>query len=158
MDISTKHANAVIAACRIPALNARLALIEQPAPGGLRSKIQFYGTEKPAPGAPPGGDPIVTLTMTAAAGTVDAVLHQIQITTPLEAQVDGADPATGTIPLWARVTDSAGDWWADMTVTVEGGGGEIQLVQTGTEGDPPAPVVRLFNGAFTRISSAVVQG
>jgi hypothetical protein len=157
MDISTKHANAVIAACRIPALQARLALLANVG-NPERSTIAFYGTAKPDPGDPPGDDPIVTLTLTEAAGVIDTDLHQLQIATPLEAQVTGADPATGTIPVWARVSDAAGDWWADLSVSVEGGTGEIQLVQTGTEGDPPAPVVRLFNGAFARLSSAVVQG
>ena len=157
MDISPKHENAVIAACRIPALNARLALLVQPTPAEpQRSVVHFYGTTKPTPGDPPGGDPIVTLTMTAAAGSVNTTTFQLLLTTPLEGQVEGADPSEGTIPLWARVLDVEGDWWADLTVTVEGAGGEIQLVPTGTEnGDP---VARLFNGAFARIASAAVQG
>lgn len=43
-------------------------------------------------------------------------------------------------------------------MSVEGAGGEIQMVATGTEGDPAEPVVRLFNGAFARLSSAIFQG
>lgn len=157
MDISTKHENAVIAACRLPALYARLTLLEQPDPGQPeRSEIAFYGTTQPTPGDPPSASPIVVMSMTAAAGTVDEALFQLLLDTPIEAQVDGADPNDGTIPLWARVSDIAGDWWADLTVTVEGEGGDIELVQTGTEGGNP--VARLFNGAFARLATATVQG
>lgn len=155
MDISPQHAAAVIAACRIPALQARLALLQSA--DETRATLAFYGTAYPdPPGAAPGADPIVTLTLTATAGTLDAGLYQILLTTPLESQVTGADPALGSIPLWARMRTPAGDWWADLTVSVEGADGELQLVQTGTEGGQP--VARLFNGAFARIASAVVQG
>jgi hypothetical protein len=157
MDISTKHENAVIAACRVPALQARLDLLANVG-APERSTIAFYGTAKPDPGDPPGGDPIVTLTMTAGAGTINTDLFQLLLDTPIEAQVDGADPVDGSIPLWARITDFEKDWWADLTVTVEGGDGEIQLVSTGIEGDPAEPVARLFNGAFARIASGTVQG
>ncbi len=159
MDISPQHEAAVIAACRLPALYARLALLAGDPAEPERAAIAFYGTAYPDPaGAAPGADPIVTLPLTWAAGTVDEVLFQILIVTPLEAQVTGADPDDGTIPQWARVTMPDGTWWADLTVSVEGEGGEIQLVQTGTEGDPAVPVARLFNGAFARIASAVIQG
>jgi hypothetical protein len=157
MDISTKHQNAVIAACRIPALNARLALLAQPDPGQPeRSVIRFYGTAKPGPGDPPGESPLVTLTMTAAAGTIDAGAFELVFDTPLESQVTGADPSTGTIPLWARVLDVEGDWWADLTVTVAGGGGDIELPATGIEDEQD--VVRWFNGAIARLASGKVTG
>lgn len=256
MDLSTAHNNARIAACRLPALNASLALLVQPDAGQPeRSRIALYGTAKPAAGLPPsvfgavaesgttaydeatypiennagtiaqtwtititdhatgafkldgstlgadvatgnlnadfapvnpaggvyftlratgwGGtaatndtltftvtlaDPIVALPLSAAAGAVDAGLFQIQLDVPVEAQITGADPAAGTIPLWARIADYTGAWWADATVSVVGDGGEIQLDQTGTEGSPAVPVVRLFNGAFARLTSAVFQG
>lgn len=159
MDISTKHENAVIAACRIPALEARLALLANPDPVSPdRAWIEFYGTAKPTPGDPPGGDPIVTLMMTEGAGTINEGLFQLVLDTPIEGQITGATPSTGTIPVWARVYDFEAAWWADLTVSVEGGGGEIQLAQTGTEGEPAEPVARLFNGAFARIVTAIVQG
>ncbi|TVR65432.1 MAG: hypothetical protein EA420_03110 [Candidatus Competibacteraceae bacterium] len=157
MDISPKHENAVIAACRISALQARLDLLANVG-APERSTLAFYGTTKPDPGDPPGADPIVILTMTEGAGTIDAGLFQLLLATPIGGQVTGADPEEGTIPLWARITDPAGDWWADLTVSVEGGGGDIQLVATGLEGAPAAPVARLFNGAVAQIASAVVQG
>lgn len=159
MDISTKHANAVIAACRIPALTARLALLQADPQGQVRARIHFYGTPKAdPPGSAPGDDPIVTLTLTAGAGIVNPDTFQMLIATPLETQVENADPTTGTIPVWARLEDPSGDWWADFTVSAEGGGGELQMVATGLEGDPPVPVVRWFNGAFARLQSGTVQG
>jgi hypothetical protein len=80
----------------------------------------------------------------------------LQVATPIEAQITGADPSTGTIPLWARITAPDGAWWGDLSVTVEGGGGEVQLVATGE--DNGQPVARLYNGAFCRLESIVVQG
>lgn len=158
MDISTEHADARYTACRIPALEASLALLVADPEAPERSQIHLYGTARPAPGGDPGGTPIVSIPMTAAAGVVDTDLYQLQIATPIEAQITGADASTGTIPLWARITTPSGDWWADLSVSVEGGGGEVQLVATGEEGDPAVPVARLYNGAFCRISNAVLQG
>lgn len=157
MDISTAHENARIAACRIPALEVSLALLDQGAEQDPAS-IALYGTAKPTPGDPPGDDPIVEFELTATAGTVDEELFRIQLDVPIEAQVDGADAQNGTIPLWARVYTPDGSWWADVTVSVTGDGGEIQMDATGLEGDPAEPVVRLFNGAFARLSSVVIQG
>lgn len=68
---------------------------------------------------------------------------RLEIATPIEGQVTGADPATGSIPLWARIYTPADDWWTDVTALVEGGTGEAQLAATGTEGDPPVSVARL---------------
>lgn len=158
MDISTAHENARITACRISALEASLALLAADPEGEDRSHIHLYGTTRPAPGGDPGGTPIVSIPMTAAAGVVDTDLYQLQVATPIEAQITGADASTGTIPLWARITTPSGDWWADLSVSVEGGGGEVQLVATGEEGDPAVPVARLYNGAFARLESIIVQG
>ena len=156
MDISPAHEAAVIAACRVPALNARLALLASG--GATRASIALYADPAPiTPGDPPGAAPIVSMNMTAASGIVDDTNFQILLDTPIEAQVDGADVANGSVPTWARVNMPDGSWWADLTVTVEGAGGEIQLVQTGTDGGGQ-PEARLFNGAFARIASAVIQG
>lgn len=157
MHISPSHAAAVIAACRIPALHARLApLAATPDDPDARATLAFYATSYPAePGSPPGGEPIVTLTLSARAGVVSESLYQAVLDTPIEAQVTGAG-ASGDIPQWARVYTPGGDWWADLTVSVEGGGGEIQLVPTEEEGGQP--VTRYFNGAFCRLASAVIQG
>ncbi len=90
---------------------------------------------------------MVSVPLAATAGTVDADLFQIQLTVPIEAQVDGADPVNGTEVALARVLDGDGDWWADLTVSDEAGSGEIKLIET-----------LLQNGEYARLVSGVVQG
>jgi len=159
MDISPAHEAAVLEATRLPALQASLGKLQQTDPESTnRASISLYGGIRPAAGDPPPSAPIVTMLATANAGTIDEQLFQIALDAPMEGQITGADPDTGTIPKWARIFDPAAGWWADVSVSVEGDGGEIQMVATGTEGDPAEPVVRLFNGAFARLSSAVFQG
>lgn len=145
MDISTKHENAVIAACRIPALQARLALLNA---NTVNAQIDFYPAGAwSTPGDTPSESVVVSIPLAATAGTVDTDLFQIQLAVPIEAQIDGADPGTGTEVALARVLDGDGDWWADMSVSDEAGSGEIQLQD-----------VLLFNGAYCRMISAVMQG
>lgn len=160
MDLSPAHEAARITACRVPALQASLDLLVQADPQlPGRATIHLYGGTRPAAGESTAEPIIVSIPMTDTAGTVlGDPDYRIEIATPVEAQIDGADPATGSIPTWARIEGPDGAWWADASVTVEGGGGEIQLVQTGEEGDPAVPVARLYNGAFARIASAVLQG
>jgi len=156
MDKSTAHTDARVAAIRVPAMNASLALLVASGPTGPFATVSLYGTAKPAPGDPPGAAPIVTINLTETAGVVDTDLFQIKLDAPVEGQIDGADPTLGTIPLWGRVSDPAGAWWGDVTVTVEGSGGEIQVEQTGIENS--VPVARLYNGAFCRLTSMTFQG
>jgi len=157
MDISPAHEAARTEAARLPALNASLDLLVQPDPGQPeRAIIELYGTTRPAAGDPPGGSPIVTIELEASAGTIDEPLIELALATPISAQITGADPATGTIPTWARIKTPAGDWWADASVTVEGEGGELGMPQTGTENG--SPVARLFNGATALLSTAVFKG
>lgn len=157
MDISPAHEAARTEAARLPALNASLDLLVQTDPGQPeRAVIELYGTTRPAAGDPPGGSPIVTIELTRTAGTIDDTLIELSLDTPISAQITGADPATGTIPTWARIKTPSGDWWSDASVTVEGGGGEIEMPQTGTEGG--SPVARLFNGATALLSSAIFRG
>ncbi|MBB5322341.1 hypothetical protein [Marinobacter oulmenensis] len=159
MDISPAHQTAVEEATRVPALHARLALLQQTDEQSTdRASIAIFGGTRPSPGGTPASGPIVTMLMTANAGAVDEQLYQLALDAPLEGQNTGAAPDTGTIPAWARIYNPAGGWWADVSVSVEGDGGEIQMVATGTEGDPAEPVVRLFNGAFARLTSALFQG
>lgn len=155
MHESPAHTAAVIAACRLPALEARLALLAGDATN--RAKLTFFSGAYPGAVEPGGGDtPIVSIDLTARAGVIDEAEYRILIDTPIEAQVTGADPATGTIPGWAALHGPAGDWWGNLTVSVEGGSGEVQLVQTGEEGG--SPVVRWYNGGFARIALFAVQG
>ncbi|MEO5343787.1 MAG: hypothetical protein H7842_10700 [Gammaproteobacteria bacterium SHHR-1] len=146
MPMSLTHIAAREAACRIPALNASLAKLNQDTD---LSKIEIRSGTMPADPetAPADGALVVTLTLGAAPGTVDEALFQIQLTTPIEAQITGADPTNGTTVTWARIYDGTGAVWYDATVTDEAGSGEIKL-QT----------VLLYNGAFARLTSAVFQG
>jgi hypothetical protein len=156
MDISPQHAAFVHEACQIPALYARLELLAQPdlmAPE--RSQIAFYASAKPVPGEPPGIDPIVTLNLTRAAGSVNEGAKQLVLNTPVEAQITGADPA-GSIPLWARITTWNGLWWGDATVTHDGGGGDIEVLRTGLEDGQP--VVRWYQGAYVRLAAFTISG
>ena len=147
--IPAAHTAAVQEACRIPALNARLALLTTPA---TAPTIEFYADPIPNPwdsGVPddPAPTPVVTIPMAGAVGTVDEALFQIQFVVPIEGQVDGADPATGTTVTWAVIYDGDGVVWGYGTVTDEAGSGDFKL-QTTT----------LLNGAFARLTTAVVQG
>lgn len=163
MDQSTAHTEAVAEAIRAPALQARLDMLVK-GEAANPARLELFATTKPAPGDPAGADPVVSIDLTATVGTViDEIVEEVrsvrlELDAPIEGQVTGADPATGSIPLWARFYTPAGDWWADVTCSVEGGDGELQLAATGTEGDPPAPVARLFNGAYARVSSFVIVG
>ncbi|GGE75982.1 hypothetical protein GCM10011533_30450 [Streptosporangium jomthongense] len=156
MDISPAHEAARVEASRLPALYASLELLKQPDPQAAPATLEIYGTPRPVAGDPPGGAPIVTLELIRTAGTIDDELIEMRLAVPISAQIAGADPATGTIPEWGRIKQPDGAWWSDCSVSVDGGTGELQMPQTGTEGG--SPVARLFNGATALISSAVFRG
>lgn len=145
MDISTKHADAVIAACRVPALQARLELLDRNNPDPAH--IDLYPDPRPDPGATPEGAVVVSIPLAATAGAVDTELFRVALTAPIEAQITGAAPSTGTTVTWGRVVDGDGDWWGDASVSAEAGAGEIKLVST-----------LLYNGAYARLTSAILQG
>lgn len=145
MDLSTKHHDARLAAGRIPALNASLALLEVADPDVAH--IDFYTAPRPDPGDTPTGDLVVSLDLSATAGSVDTDLFQVQLTVPIEAQITGADAEDGSTVTWARIIDGEGDWFADVSVSDEAGSGEIKLQTT-----------LLYNGAYCRLTSAIFQG
>ena len=163
MDQSTAHTAAVAEAIRAPALQARLDMLAQ-GEAADHAQIDLYDGTQPDPGDTPTGDLLVSIALTATAGTVvDETVEtvrsvRLELDAPIEGQVTGADPATGSIPTWGRILTPAGDWWADITVSVDDGDGELQLAATGAEGEPPVPVARLFNGAYARVSSFVIEG
>jgi hypothetical protein len=138
-------------ACRLPALQATLARLAATAPA--HSTITLYDHADPDDVA---ANAIVAIPLTEAAGTIDEALFQLALDVPIEALIDGADAATGSTPLSARVTGPAGDWEFDLTVSATGDGGDIQLAPTGD--DNGTPVVVLFNGATARITAATFQG
>jgi hypothetical protein len=146
MDISTTHADAVAAAIRLPALNARLALLVEDT---ARAKVEFYSDPAPTvPGDAPTGDLVVTVNLTATAGVVNGDPDwNLELDTPVEATITGADPSTGTAVTWARIYDGTGAWWADVSVSEVGLGGEIEIAET-----------TLYNGATCRLVSGVVSG
>ena len=156
MDLSPEHEAARVEASRLPALYASLALLQQAEPLETAATIGIYGTARPVAGDPPGGSPIVTLELVATAGTINDELTEMRLATPISAQITGADADTGTVPTWARINYPGGNWWSDVSVSVDSGGGEIEMPQTGTEGGNP--VARLFNGATALISSAIFRG
>ena len=156
MDLSPEHETARVEASRLPALYASLELLKQPLPEGAPATLEIYGTARPTAGDPPGGTPVVTLDLIRTAGAINGELLELRLALPLSEQITGADEAAGTVPTWARINTSAGEWWADCSVTVDGGTGELQMPQTGTEAGQP--VARLFNGATAFISSAVFAG
>ncbi|HOX59640.1 MAG TPA: hypothetical protein PLC99_22390 [Verrucomicrobiota bacterium] len=145
MDISTKHDNARLAAGRIPALNASLTLLEVADP--VVAHIEFYSAPRPAPGATPTGDLVVSVNVAATAGHVDTDLFQVHLTVPIEGQITGADAEDGSTVTWARIIDGEGDWFADVSVSDEAGSGEIKLQTT-----------LLYNGAYCRLTSVILQG
>lgn len=145
MAMSETHLDARLAACRIPALNTSNAMLNQDTEF---SKIEIRsGVQPAAPEDTATGDLVVTITLGATPGTVDTDLFQIQLTVPIESQITGADPATGTTVTWARIFDGTGAVWYDASVSDEAGPGEIKLQTT-----------LLYNGAFCRLTSAVFQG
>lgn len=146
MDISPKHDAARVEASRLPALNASMALLVEDT---QRARIELYGAPIPAsPGDPPDTAPLLaTITLAATPGTVNAETLELELTTPIEAQISGANAETGTDILWARIHDGAGDWWTDASVSLTDGGGEVQLDS-----------VTALNGAFVRLTSVVFEG
>lgn len=145
MDLSAKAIAAQTAACRIPALTALLALLDLQNPD--MAHLDFYPDPRPDPGATPAGSVVVAVELAATAGSVDSDLYQLQLTTPLEAQITGADPVDGTVVTWARLMDGDGDWCANLSVSDAAGSGEIKLQTT-----------LLYNGAYCRIIDGVFQG
>jgi hypothetical protein len=132
-------------AARIPVLNARLARLNQDTD---LSKIEIRSGVMPAtPEDTATGDLLVTITLSAAPGTVDEELFQIQLITPIEAQITGADPTNGTTATWARIYNGVGGVFYDGSVSDEAGAGDIKLQTT-----------LLYNGAYCRLTSAVFQG
>lgn len=146
MHISPKHADARDEAGRLPALQASLDLLSADT---QTARIELYGAPAPAePGDPPATAPLLAvIPLGSPPGTLDSGAMTITLTTPIEGQIDGADPESGTLVVWARVFDGAGDWWTDADVSLTGGEGEIQL-----------DTLTAYDGAFARLTSVVFQG
>lgn len=142
--ISAAHKAAVAEAIRIPALEARLAMLAST--DATRATIEYFGGTQPTEGGSTAPTPIVTHELTARVGVIDNALKRIVFDVPVETLITGADVA-GTTCTWARIKTPAGDWWADLPVTDEAGAGPIKLENT-----------LLENGAFLRMTEALLQG
>lgn len=131
MTPSPAHAAALLEALRLPAIVARRDLLET---GSGDITIDLY----------PDGDPIAPL----ASIIQDAptTLNEGGLRIEFDAGVEGLIVANG-VATWCRISNRAGDWWADGTVSDEAGDGDIKLSTTS-----------LGVGAFVRLSSAIIQG
>ena len=161
MDQSQEHTSAVYEAVRVPAMEARLQMLMQGS-HEIPSSIEIYGCTRPVPGEAPEEPPIVSIDLREEAGAVEDEIEnsvrkvRLRITTPIEKRVQDIGDPEGAEPSWARIKTPTGDWWADISVSVEGEGGELQLEQTGTENGQP--IAKLFDNSFARISNFVIEG
>lgn len=111
---------AALAAARPAILQALIAYADS---GAGPSRLQIYGTTRPAVvGDPAGGDPLVTMTLTDPAGAV--VSGVIALT---QASVIGDLIMTNGAAVWGRWETSAGDVVADGDVTDMAGAGPFKL-------------------------------
>ncbi len=109
--------------------------------GSGKASIQLFGTDEVGAGAPPGGDPLVTLVLAKppAAFNSDGVLELIQ------------DDPTGDvilisgIPKWARFLNGAGAWVMDTDVSDGAGDGAVKL-----------PTLVLYAGGRCPLSPSVI--
>lgn len=131
MILSPSHLAARLAAARLPALQASLALLDSTYG---RAKIEILDS---------GGAVLAGAWLQDAAGVIDTDTVQIVLTTPIE----GAIGTAGT-PSAARILAATGTLWAEgLTVSATGGGADIELESL---------VMQVGN--FVRITSATIQG
>jgi hypothetical protein len=147
MDISLTHQAAREAASRIPALNASLALLDANNPDAAH--LDLYPAPRPDAGEIPAGALVVSIPVSATAGTVDEGAFELNLTGPMEGLITGADPATGTTVTWGRWIDGNGDWFADVSVSDS---------EPGSVGEVKLQSILLFNGAYARLTSAKFSG
>lgn len=98
-------------------LAAARDVIDSAGPPGL---LQFYAGSQPSPGGAPTGTLQVQMILPKPCGAVDG--YTLTISTPIEALRVGSDPIQ-----WARLFTGTGTWLMDLTVSVIGGGGHIEL-------------------------------
>lgn len=131
MQLSIAHHAARSAAARLPALQASLSLLDG---GAGQARIDIRNAL---------GVVIVSIPIADGAGVIDNALFQIVLNVPIEAQI-----ATDGDADHAVIYDNTGGVWAeDVSVSDEGGSGEIKLTD-----------VNLKAGAFCRLTSALFQG
>jgi hypothetical protein len=138
MDLSPAHLATRVAAQRPAAIEASHSFLEA---GSGSVLIAVFAGPKPAPGDPAGSPALATLVI-----NDPAVLDLEVLRIVLPAAPDALILATATAE-WARITNRAGSWWADVDVSDQEGSAPIQLQTTA-----------LVTGALLRLISGVFQG
>lgn len=135
MDISPNHNDARLLVIRTPALQASLDLLVWQDP--YYSYIEIYDGVKPSPGVEPTTqNKLVTIPLTSSAGVVNgAPDYQIILAVPVEGQITGADPVTGSIPTWARIYTARRDDGVTHKVDFDTGVGTFSEAETLTFGN-----------------------
>lgn len=109
--------------------------------GGAAATLSIYDSTRPATGASIGGSTLLaalTLPYPCAMSPTGGVAT-------LGTIPDGTGAATGTAT-WGRITDSNGTFVADLSITVTGGGGDIQTTSTNITTGAPVVITSI---AFT---------
>jgi len=115
------------------------AVVGQLDKAGASGRLELYGTTQPAPGAAPGGSPLVVITLQKPCGTVTNGVLTFSITQPVQ-----INPG-GTV-LWARGVDGDGAWVFDGNVQVTGTPGAAFTIDD----------VELYAGAFIFLFNATL--
>ena len=144
VDLSAEHIEERRNAARNPANQTTLSVLS----GG---SVSLYEVADPLET----DHPIVTIQLKDPPATLDETNYRIVLNTPLLERVENASE-NGSAPVMARFTRSNGGKIMDVTVSVEGAGGEIQMEQT--EEENGQPVARLRNGEWARIIGFTFQG
>lgn len=132
IDISVAHNNARL-------LGTRDFLDE----GADNATLEIYGTTRPTPGDPPGGDPLVVITLAKPCGAI--VSNKLE----LEQDAVGGDMITlsGTAA-WGRLMNGDGAWAGDGDVSLAAGDAPFKL-----SGDSLA----IYAGGYVVLGSATLE-
>lgn len=132
IDISIGHNNARL-------LGSRDFLDD----GAGNAVLKIYGTTRPTPGDPAGGDPLVTLVLAKPCGSI--VSNKLE----LEQDAESGDMIlfSGTA-VWGRLENANGDWAGDGDVSLAAGDGAFKL-----SGDS----LDLFAGGYVVLGSAALE-
>lgn len=90
--------------------------------GSGNATIEVYASERPAPGAAPGGSPLVTPVLAKPCGEIVDGILVLEAQDPTGELIMNSGPA-----LWARFKNGDGIWAFDADVSVDGGTGEVQF-------------------------------
>ena len=132
IDISIAHNNARL-------LGTRDFLDD----GTGNAVLEIYGTTKPDPGDPPGGDPLVTLVLAKPCGSI--VSNKLDL---VQEEVGGDMVLFSGTAVWGRLVNANGDWAGDGTVSLAAGDGAFKLA-----GDS----LDLYAGGYVVLGTAALE-